>query len=253
MLKRMGVMNVTPNSFSDGGELSSSNFQQKLQQMGPIDALDIGAESTAPMNGPISCNEEWERLVPFLPFLKDLRSTISLDTYHPETIFRVAKNWKGPLIWNDVSGKFDSHVADFLRMNENFHYIFCHNLAPSRELTIRHMQCLSERQDEDFVRELAEYFLPHIHPQVILDPCLGFSKSYTQNWYVLDNFHKLQSLVPHNRWLIGFSRKSFLRNKYGLGLDSREELDRKHVEEVHRLLPLLKGEVWFRTHQPEIL
>lgn len=249
----MGVMNITPNSFSDGGELTPSNFHSRLSQMGPIDALDLGAESTAPMNEAISSDEEWQRLSPVVPFLKDLRCTLSLDTYHPETIFRIAKDWNGPLIWNDVSGKFDPHVKKFLQMNEDFHYVFCHNLAPSRELTIRHMQCLSERQDADFLTELAEFFMPHLHPRVILDPCLGFSKSYMQNWYILDHFCELQALVPHDRWLIGFSRKSFLRNKYGLTMANRDELDQRHAEEVRRIASSLKGEVWFRTHRPEML
>lgn len=252
-LKRMGVMNVTPNSFSDGGELTPTNFQQRLQLMGPIDALDVGAESTAPMNDPISFSEEWERLCPILSLLEKLQCTLSLDTYHPETIFKVAQNWKGPLIWNDVSGKFDTSVKDFLRLNENFHYVFCHNLAPSRDLTIRHMQYLSPHEGANFLDELAAFFIPHIHPRVIFDPCLGFSKTYDQNWFLLNSFQELQKRIPHHRWLIGFSRKSFLRKKYNLTLQSRDELDRLHGEEVKRLLPLLTGEIWLRTHRPEIL
>jgi dihydropteroate synthase len=253
VFKRMGVMNVTPDSFSDGAELSAATFKEKLCRFGPVDALDIGAESTAPMNSPITSEEEWERLRSVLPFLKNLNCLLSIDTYHPETIFRVAHDWKGPLIWNDVSGKFDSSVMKYLAANKDLSYVFCHNLAPSRDLTGRHMDYISKNEGNDFFQELAEFFAPHIHPQVIFDPCLGFSKTYGQNWYVLEHFSLLQKLVPHDRWLIGFSRKSFLRKKYSLTLDSRDELDRVHKYEAEKLLPTLTGEVWLRTHRPEIL
>ncbi|HXH76101.1 MAG TPA: dihydropteroate synthase [Bacteriovoracaceae bacterium] len=246
-------MNVTPDSFSDGGELTAATFQSKLTSFGPVDALDIGAESTAPMNAPISPAEEWNRLAPILPLLKDLNCPLSLDTYHPETIFRIANDCKGTLIWNDVSGKFDDSVIDFLKLNEKFHYVFCHNRAPSRKLTATHMQYLSESQGDAFMDELTAFFLPHIHPRVIFDPCLGFSKTYEQNWYILDHFADLQRRIPHNRWLLGLSRKSFLRKKYNLSLDAKDVLDTQHVQEIKRLIPSLKGEVWIRTHRPEIL
>jgi dihydropteroate synthase len=249
----MGVMNITPDSFSDGGEFFLSDFQAMLKQFGHLDALDIGAESTAPMNVAISHEQEWERLQPILSQVENLNCTLSLDTYHPETIFKLARNWKGPLIWNDVSGKFDESVREFLEMSEKFHYVFCHNLAASRELSIKHMDYLSNNEDEDFIEELAAFFNPHIHPRVIFDPCLGFSKSYEQNWYVLNHFSELQKRISHDRWLIGFSRKSFLRRKYNVTLKQRDRLDQLHIAEVARLIPSLIGEVWIRTHRPEML
>jgi dihydropteroate synthase len=261
--KRLGVLNCTPNSFSDGGEyVSIKDVFDRIQFLAKnSDAIDVGAESTAPTNEPISADEEWERLRPVLPFLKKLALSISIDTYHPETIDRIGTMWiresiPAPLIWNDVSGKFDPFVKAFLGLREDFQYVFCHNLAPIRELSIEHMKTVSENKDQDFLHELAAYFLPYIHHQVIFDPTLGFSKTYEQNWYILEHFSELQKLVPHDKWLLGFSRKSFLRKKFGIekmNPQTREELDLIHGRVWKKLSANLKGTIWVRTHRPELI
>jgi dihydropteroate synthase len=248
-IKRMGVMNVTPNSFSDGGEFfSPDTISRRLQFLSQFDAIDIGAESTAPMNASLSWQAEWERWQMILPLLKDLTVTISADTYHPETIFELLKYWqdhklKSRLIWNDVSGKFDDSVREFLKTGRD--YVFCHNLAPTRELSGRHMDYAGAEID------LYEYFCGHLHPQVIFDPCLGFSKTYEQNWDIIERFGELQKKLKHNRWLIGFSRKSFLKKKYGV--DNLDELDRLHVQELEKMLEQTSEVLWVRSHRPELL
>ena len=247
--KRIGVMNITPNSFSDGGEFfSPDTISHRLQFLKQYDAIDIGAESTAPKNASISWATEWERWQMVLPLLKDLTVTISADTYHPETIFALLKYWKdhklkSKLMWNDVSGKYDESVREFLK--SGFDYVFCHNLAPKRELSGRHMDYVASEMD------LLEYFRPHRHPQVIFDPCLGFSKSYEQNWEIIEKFGEIQKKLQHDRWLIGFSRKSFLKKKYGI--EDFEELDHIHVLEIKKMRDHATGEVWVRTHRPELL
>lgn len=258
----MGVINITPNSFSDGGELLSlEKMTQRISSFGKVDVFDIGAESTAPMNEPIDHEEEWIRLRPYLPLLKSLGLPISFDTYHVETIGRVSKMWmtekiSTSLIWNDVSGKFDNAVKDFLKMNKNFYYIYCHNLAPIRELTSRHQDYLSPTQGEAFLDELAHYFTPYLNPQVIFDPALGFSKSYEQNWHILNNFSDLQRKCGHDRWLLGFSRKSFLRKKLGIEKmtpESKEVLDQYHHDLLTQMKPSLTDEIFIRTHRPELI
>ncbi len=245
----MGVINITPNSFSDGGEFfTSDSISQRLNFLKKFDVIDIGAESTAPMNASIAWESEWERWQMILPFLKDLTIPISADTYHPETIFKLLKHWqdekfKSRLIWNDVSGKFDASVLEFLKSKND--YIFCHNLAPSRELSGRHMDYLAAEIN------LTDYFKPHLHPQVIFDPCLGFSKTYQQNWDIISDFERLQSEFTATRWMIGFSRKSFLKNKFAV--EDREELDRLHADEVAKIIKTARGEVWIRTHRPELI
>ena len=257
VLKRMGVINVTPNSFSDGGELLTPLMvEERVKSFGVIEALDVGAESTAPKNKSISFKEEWERLETHLPYLKSLNIPISVDTYHPETIQRMGEMWisekiPAPLIWNDVSGKFDEAVNSFLETSDNFFYVFCHNLAPTRELSGRHMDYISESDGSDFLDELADHLKTGIHERVILDPTLGFSKTFEQNIYILNHFAELQRKVDHNKWLLGFSRKSFLRKAFQT--DNKEELDQIHGVILKKSIKNAKGELWIRTHRPELI
>lgn len=250
-------MNITPNSFSDGKELNTpEKFLARLKSFGPVDSLDIGAESTAPMNAAISWEEEWGRIEKFLPCIKSSGVFLSLDTYHPETVFKFWQETKTPFIWNDVSGKIDEDVEKFLRLHENNRYVFCHNLAPTRELSGSHINYKSPKEGEEYLEELADYFLPHIKSQVIFDPCLGFSKTYEQNWFILENFGRLQEKVPHNEWLLGFSRKSFLRQKLGIAKmteESKEELDHYHHEVIKLLVKDARHILWIRTHRPELI
>jgi dihydropteroate synthase len=248
-LKIMGVINITPNSFSDGGEFfSSESISTRLSFLNKFDAIDIGAESTAPMNASILWTEEWERWQMVLPLLRSLTATISIDSYHPETVFELVRYFKDhkmpqKLIWNDVSGKFDESVREFLKTG--YDYIFCHNLAPSRALSGRHMDYLSEELD------LLSYFSPFKLPQVIFDPCIGFSKTYEQNVEILASFGDLQKKLNHNRWLLGFSRKSILKTKYQT--TDRDKLDQLHIQEIEAILPTCDEETWVRTHRPELI
>src|SRR5690606_3206985 len=170
-LKRMGVMNITPDSFSDGNQLQTTgDIKARYRQFGQIDALDIGAESTAPKNESISWQEEWQRWQLILPLLNNFKTTISADTYHPETIFQLVKFWKDhkvpwDLMWNDVSGKFDDWVKDFLREGKRFHYVLCHNRAPTRELAGKHMDFAQD--DGRIEEELLDFFGPWAHERVV--------------------------------------------------------------------------------------
>lgn len=257
VLKRLGVMNFTPNSFSDGGELSSpEKILTRITSFGPIEALDIGAESTAPMNESIPHEEEWSRLESHLSLLRSLEIPLSFDTYHPENVFRLYDELRTPFIWNDVSGKFDEHVERFLSLHPANKYVFCHNLAPSRELSGKHMNYISKLEGEDYLIELANYLRPYARTQVILDPTLGFSKTYEQNWYTLDNFSTLQKLVKHDEWLLGFSRKSFLRKKLGIEkmtAENRDQLDAFHTNVSLKIFQTASGTVWIRTHRPDLI
>jgi dihydropteroate synthase len=251
ILKRLGVMNVTPNSFSDGGENSSlENFKRKLEEFSSLEGIDLGAESTAPANQSISWRVEWDRLKLYLPVLKNFSGPISIDTYHPETIEEILRFYQDngltqELIWNDVSGKFDHFARDFLSFSPDFRYVYCHNLAPTRELTGQHMDFV----DTDLSLEsLRDYFGGFKIPRIIFDPCLGFSKTYEQNWFLLENFHRLQEITGHDQWLLGLSRKSFLRKKFNLTLVDRDTLDQKHDEVIRGLAPKWSGEVWIRSH-----
>jgi len=252
---QLGVINLTPNSFSDGGEISSSSeLLKKLKSSTAIDFFDFGAESTAPMNQAINEDQEWSRFKPFLDLLKTLNHPLSFDTYHVETIERLSyefKDFSYPIIWNDVSGKWSSEVDRFLAQSVRHFYVYSHNLAPSRDLTGSHMKFLSSKNGDDFIQEMSDFFLSKKHDRVFFDPCFGFSKSYEQNWSLFDSFAKLLDLVEHNNWMIGISRKSFLRKKLGLDAltaDAKLSLDRVHDDFINRLIQRRRETFIIRKH-----
>ena len=147
----MGVMNVTPNSFSDGGKFQKTAAIEKqiesFEKLG-VTLLDIGAESTAPMNQPISSHEEWQRLGNILEILlrRKWQGIVSLDSYRPGTAFQFFEALKHggyenkQFLWNDVSGVWDKEVEGFLNTFEGSRYVFCHNECSGREQTSHHME-----------------------------------------------------------------------------------------------------------------
>ncbi len=210
----MGVINITPDSFSDGGEFNTSDrFLEQANHFinNHADILDIGAESSAPMNQAISCDEEILRFKEIvLPVISQIKEEVnlSIDTYKLETI-KFLLNQEGfqrfynanKLIWNDVSGKIDD-ANDLLKNYPELSYVHCHNLVPKRSQTLEHMDNLCEDLD------LETYFKSSQH---ILDPCFGFSKKREQNYEIWKMLPDLISKFHKNSWMIGISRKSFLR------------------------------------------
>ena len=183
----MGVINITPNSFSDGGEFNNSTKfldQARYLIKHEADILDLGAESSAPMNKAIDTSEEIARFKEVvLPVLDQISPNIdlSIDTYKIETIQYLLKQKsirafydKELLTWNDVSGQ--NHEAEvILRNYPKLKYIHCHNLVDDRSKTLDHMSYLS---DDLCLENFFE------NSQHILDPCFGFSKTREQNFEV---------------------------------------------------------------------
>lgn len=226
------ILNLTPNSFSDGGKfLDFKNLEAQIhlaKSLG-INHFDLGAESTAPFNDPISHRTEvtrieqaffknWERL-------ELTNVTLSLDSYRLETVQWFLgqlrdRGFQGEFIWNDVSGKLDSSVIQFLKSNKNHRYIFCHSLASTREESSSHMNFVQDLEEENFIEEYLQYFLSahelagkeDILDQIIFDPCFGFSKSFEQNWFLLRDEGVCYPAFL-DRVLFGLSRKSVLKKK----------------------------------------
>lgn len=227
--KTMGVVNVTPDSFSDGGELSRPEkseiaFVQKAQD---FDIVDVGAESTAPFNDPIDAKTELSRLEsffhPLFEKIKDPRKIISIDTYKPEVFYEVALQlqsiWpKSPLIFNDISGQVDEDLRCLFRDGIQFDYVLSHNLCPRRELASSHMDYLLPLGGKEFTNSVSSFFLdrlgrlPKSSAGIFIDPCFGFSKTREQNQDLLRHFKVFADRIPaEHEILVGISRKSFLR------------------------------------------
>jgi len=208
----MGVLNVTPDSFSDGGKFFRTGDAVKaalaMQQAG-ADILDIGAESTRPGSTGIPADEELKRL---LPVLRDLRSRmkipISIDTQKAEVAEAALHG--GAEILNDISGlKNDPRVAEIaVRFG-----------AP---LILMHMRGNPRTMQKgpfakDVVRDVKSGLRESVQTarragvrksQIILDPGIGFGKSFAQNYELLARLPELAKLgYP---LLVGTSRKGFL-------------------------------------------
>ena len=283
----MGVLNITPNSFSDGGKYNQkeSCFSKAgdLLSQG-VSYLDCGAESTAPFNESCGPEEECKRFEEVLfPALKRLSKglnhqsffetgTLSIDTYRPETFHFVSSfvrsNWPNlRLLWNDVSGVLDDESLYILKSFPRCDYVYCHNLAPQRDKTQDHKKYFYNDSDlEDrFMGHLHDYFnhgldffnkagLAH---RVFLDPCFGFSKTMIQNKVLLNNLVGLISRFPSKvKWLIGVSRKSFLQDSVKNHRKGPQDWD--VVESLHcGLLSLWFQKLWdytliVRVHEPHV-
>lgn len=208
----MGVLNVTPDSFSDGGKFCSVNRAVKaalaMERMG-ADILDIGAESTRPGSAGISAAEELARLLPVLQALRGrLKIPISIDT-QKASVAEIALG-AGVEILNDISGlKNDPRMAA-VAAKSRVPLILMH-----RRGTPRTMQEKPFAKDvmKDVKAGLREAIVKARRAgvsksQIIIDPGIGFGKSFAQNYELLRKLSELANLgYP---LLVGTSRKGFL-------------------------------------------
>jgi dihydropteroate synthase len=208
----MGVLNLTPDSFSDGGRFNDPDRAYaralELEEQG-ADIIDIGAESTKPGSERISADEEWQRLVPVLKRLRDkLAIPISLDTYKSEIAERAFEY--GIQIINDPSGlTFDAEIARVVA-NGNAALILNHMRGqpetwarlgplPNAPLTVaRELEATANRARHAGVDRA----------RIVIDPGLGFGKRKEQNAALVAHLGDLT--VLEYPILVGPSRKSFL-------------------------------------------
>lgn len=259
----MGVLNVTPNSFSES-HLSRQNNKIEFDYNALTqwsDIIDIGAESTAPMNEPISGSEELDRLEYLfakiyqgMPF-----NRISIDTYRPEVFYEVylwfKTHWpKTKLIWNDVSGLVDSDCLSLLKECPDIEYVLCHNRVPHRDETSHHMNYASE--NFDITKEVFEFFNENTYKlkkhNLILDLCFGFAKTREQNYRLFQNMRTFINQFNQYQHLIGISRKSFLR--FDPIKDSKSDFNKHHLDALGAMvmneLDLNSPQIIYRVHNP---
>ncbi len=229
----MGVINITPDSFSDGGECLSSESAlsraRSLMTQG-ADILDLGAESTRPASKGISTEEELARLQPVLEELSRVGAIISVDTRKAEVARRALM--LGAHIINDITGLRDPEmrqaVADF-----------------GAAAVILHMQGEPETMQrepryEDVVGEIKAFFERQLRAaekdgvgEVILDPGIGFGKTVEHNLEILRRFGEFRALGKP--LMLGASRKSFLGAITGTQ-NSRDRLEGTIVSNVFGIL-----------------
>ena len=220
----MGVLNVTPDSFSDGGLYldpeRAVEHGLELARQG-ADWIDVGGESTRPGSRPVSAEEELRRVLPVIRGLRrKLRSTpISIDTTKAEVAEKAAQ--AGASILNDISGlRFDSRLAEVARRYRAPLILMHLRGRPETMQTRPFVKDILRSLNRGLARSLERALaagLPRSH--LILDPGLGFGKSRAQNFEILAHLRKLRRFgLPI---LVGTSRKSFVQAiAGGAGLDA---------------------------------
>jgi len=207
----MGIVNVTPDSFSDGGQHATADtaIAAGLRMFyAGADIIDVGGESTRPGAEDVSPEEERQRVIPVIEALVKAGALVSIDTVRASTAAAALK--AGAAIINDVSGlTIEPEMAELVA-SAKAPYILTHRRGDART-----MNSLAEYKDVagEVVAELAGvrdklYAAGVSREQIIIDPGLGFAKNDAQNWELLQNLDQLESLG--HRILVGASRKRFL-------------------------------------------
>ncbi len=223
LINIMGVINLTPDSFSDGGKFNKKNLGYKhalaLAQSG-AKILDIGGESTRPGSKPISSKIEWLRINKTLKKLVK-KNIVSLDTRKSDIMEKGIK--LGVNIINDVSGlSFDHNTINILK-KYNIPFVLQHTKGIPQFMQ-------KNPNYKNVILEIYNYFEKKIkllrimgvkHNNIIIDPGIGFGKSVKHNVQILKNisiFHSLGFPI-----LLGISRKRFIKDLAGIN-DSKFRL-----------------------------
>lgn len=207
----MGVLNVTPDSFSDGGKHPTADtaIAAGLRMFyAGADIIDVGGESTRPGAEDVSPDEEQRRVIPVIQALVKAGALVSIDTTHASTAAAAVE--AGAAIINDVSGlTIEPEMAE-LAAASKVPYVLTHRRGDART-----MNSLADYKDvaAEVVAELAGvrdklYAAGVSQDQIIVDPGLGFAKNDAQNWELLQHLDQLESLG--HKVLVGASRKRFL-------------------------------------------
>ena len=211
--KVMGILNITPDSFSDGGQFSSKEKAVKhfikMKKHG-ASIIDIGGESTRPGANKVSVKKELERIMPILQNISSMNQkiSISLDTRKPEVMKMGIK--KGVNIINDVSGlRYSKNTIPFLKKTQT-PVIIMHSISSPKLMQKRfnYKDVLLDIYDflEKKIKECERNNISR--SQIIIDPGIGFGKNLKQNLKLIKNISLFQSLGVC--LLLGASRKTFI-------------------------------------------
>lgn len=218
-MKLLGILNITPDSFSDGNaELTAQDAAVAAEMMiaqGAV-AVDIGAESTRPNATPLSWEEEWARLEPVLLACaeKDIDFPISIDSYHPETVTRALEFPQVKYI-NDVSGFKNPEMCKIAAeaVQNGVKLIAMHSLTVPADKSVTLVGDATAEM-ENWMQNLAARLNNFQIPleNVIFDIGIGFGKTAEQSIEILKHIDELAALAHRMgaKMLVGHSRKSFL-------------------------------------------
>lgn len=240
----MGILNVTPDSFSDGGQFARLDDAVKrallMQQQG-AEIVDIGGESTRPGAAPVSLNDELDRVIPVIEKIRQHSDVaISIDTSKPE-VMRAAIIAGAGMV-NDVNAL---HAEGALAVCAEFHVCVCLMHKQGDSLTMQNRPTY-----QNVVREIKQYLLERADicqaagikkQDICIDPGFGFGKTLENNLSLLKGMHEF--CVLDYPVLVGLSRKSM----FGKLLDLEVE-DRLVASTSAVVIAYQKGARLFRVH-----
>lgn len=224
----MGVLNITPDSFSDGGRFIA--LEDALRQADRLiaegaDILDIGGESTRPGSRRVSVRDEIARVVPVIESLhRKYDIPISIDTTKSEVAAAAIE--AGAEIINDISGmRFDEQLANvaaetrsgLILMHSRGSFEEMHSQEPVEDIladVVRDLRCSVDAARRAGVNDA----------QIALDVGIGFGKTLSQNLELIAKLDKLKAEFPNFPFLVGASRKSFVGKLLG-GVSAGERLN----------------------------
>jgi dihydropteroate synthase len=221
----MAILNVTPDSFSDGGKfydpVCAIQHGVKLARDG-ADIIDVGGESTRPGSESISVPEELKRVMPVVEALaREVDIPISIDTYHAEVASRALD--AGASIVNDTSAmRFDPRMLGVVA-ERGVPVILMHMKGRPKDMQV-------DPSYDDLLTEIHAFFEERIGTaekggvapeKIVIDPGIGFGKTVTHNLLILKHLSSFESLGKPI--LVGTSRKSFIGNILQAEVEQREE------------------------------
>lgn len=218
----MGILNVTPDSFSDGGRFNSlESALTRAEQMiaGGVDIIDIGGESSRPGAAPLPLGEELQRILPVIYALRDCGKAISVDTYKPEVMREAIA--AGVDMINDIKGFRAAGALDAVRDSD------C-------ALCLMHMQHDPQTMQQqpayqDVIQEVTIFLQDRVRDmeaagierrRLCVDPGFGFGKTLAHNISLLKNLRPIQDALGLPL-LVGLSRKSLLAGLTGRSVEQR--------------------------------
>ncbi|MFK7826522.1 MAG: dihydropteroate synthase [Oligoflexales bacterium] len=249
----MGVVNVTPDSFSDGGKYldpgRACEWASELAIQG-ADIIDIGAESTRPGANDLDSGVEWRRLQPVIDRLKkqlDSRIKISVDTKKPELMILSARS--GVDLINDVSGLADRETLRYLALESKVAYLSMHMKG-----------CPNSMQDNplkgcEVLDEICRFFSRSYdtlinagfsRERIWMDPGIGFGKTDQANLLLMAN---VAHFAARYQLAVGISRKSWM----GRLLDLQVPADRDPPSKIAEFALAAAGAKIIRTHDVKYL
>ena len=242
----MGILNVTPDSFSDGGESykAETAFEKALILINQgADIIDIGGESTRPGAKTILPEEEIRRIVPVIQKIRKENENIiiSVDTRNHQTAQNAIE--AGANIINDVTGLvYDKNLSEYV----------CKNNIPSIIMHSDEVPAITKQSDSphDIIEEIYNFFSERIstlvqngldRTNIILDPGIGFGKSINDNFEIIRRVNEFSSL--NCPILMGISRKSFIGKSFNI---TKDELD--EASALYNMIMLNNGINIIRVH-----